>query len=1114
MVKRLIKSDSESQPYYIFNAGNSQGFVIVSGDTRTSKILGYSDKGCIDLNNIPPQLAAILDDYALQIQTIDNEAPQEESWNTKQMASDISGGVLLPTAEWDQNDPYNRMTPNYDGQTMTGCVATAMAIVMKYHNWPEYGTGSYGGVDFGSTHYNWDLMTPTYDESSTEAECNEVAKLMYHCGVAVNMKYGVTQSAAFFDNVAPALTNYFGYKGVLTADRNNYNTSTWEDLIYNELSENRPVLYTGGIHAFVCDGYDGNGYFHFNFGWGGSANGYFKLFAIRVYENIGIGGGSGDYSSGMRIIYGIEHPSVGKHIPLSIVGQRDYGLYLYDNEDKTFGVWSSKVTNAGDKEVSIEAGWEIVPIIEGDSQFIVTETKSFAAQYNDNYGCEINLSALPAFPEGEYHLYPAYRVVGTQKIMHVPMASNRYQYIKMSSTSSGNTFSLPSVSPVINAKVTPVHELFCACRADFDVEISVSEYEFSDDIYLVLRKTDGSRTWKSLRVISLMAGKSTQFTWTNILSSHLTPGEYTLTLEANAVPVYQTTVTLQDAPTVSVLELTEPVKIKNQGNVSSDDFEATFTLRCSGGTFVGDLEACCFPYSGGARISENYLSVPFIIMKDGEEKTFTFTTKLKAERGTVGTLDIYTVVSNNAVGIPVTPEEYSRTEFLVNPEFYFSIDDSERFPDHVFREYLHSIDWLNDGYISDYEMDKVSTLTMNNCNLTSLKGIEYFKNLYRLECYDNNLQELDVTNNKELYDLRCYNNKLQQLDLSQNVKLWNLICQDNKLDTLALENNPVLESVACGNNPLKELRISNAPKLSWLSCESCELKNFAFGELPMLGDLFAESNPLDDINNFDFDLLPALKSFRLENSNVTTFTPKGSLLKSVSIIDNAEIVNIDLSGYTNLEQVVVYNCPKITALPIRNRTLTYFSTAGNYNLSHVDVSQCINLTYFHCGACPLFMLDLSKNTALEEVHYSPKRLYVELDGNGCLDLSKWGKFGFNASNMKNLTNAELSDSLLKFNDNLVRYDYSTGNSLLPTILVELYGKNLGAVDSIEDDAKTISVKVHGREMIISGNDNQPVFIYNVAGQCLFSQQTDRYTAPSPGLYIVKVGVYSTVISIR
>ncbi|MDE6226164.1 MAG: C10 family peptidase [Muribaculaceae bacterium] len=264
---------SDAQPYYAFNATDGNGFVIISGDDRYSKVLGYSDRGSFDFKNMPPQLKAMLDQFAENSAKHSNWNGTHSSWNNSFSATRADEGVLLKTANWGQDAPYNADCPNMgESNAPTGCVATAMAIVMKYHNWPET--------------YNWDAMPMEieYDGEIPPAANPELARLMKDVGEAVYMEYGPTESGAQMFRVGPALRYIFDYNPECQyIEKKRFQKDFWKNLIFENLDKGYPVIYGGfgsGGHAFVFDGYNSTGY-HVNWGWDGWCNGYFDIDALN-----------------------------------------------------------------------------------------------------------------------------------------------------------------------------------------------------------------------------------------------------------------------------------------------------------------------------------------------------------------------------------------------------------------------------------------------------------------------------------------------------------------------------------------------------------------------------------------------------------------------------------------------------------------------------------------------------------------------------------------------------------------------------------------------------------------------------------------------------------------
>ena len=304
LVETYLCKNGESA-FYVFTT--ETGFVIVSANDCATPILGYSYEGPFDSNNIPIQLKDYLNDFLKQIEYgMENHLKADDiiaaQWERVRTSGRINSGrfnqEILPLlkAKWGQGCYYNRFCPEDTtalscGHAKTGCVATAMAQIMHYWKYPETGRGShsytpyshpeYGvqAVDFSSTTYDWDNMPNWLNSSSSVTEIDAVATLMWHCGVSVNMNYGPNQSSGGLNTYQ--LTHYFKYSDDMIK-KNKEDNASWLASLKESLDLRRPVYYSGGNHAFVCDGYDENDLLHFNFGWGGWCDGYYALGALNV----------------------------------------------------------------------------------------------------------------------------------------------------------------------------------------------------------------------------------------------------------------------------------------------------------------------------------------------------------------------------------------------------------------------------------------------------------------------------------------------------------------------------------------------------------------------------------------------------------------------------------------------------------------------------------------------------------------------------------------------------------------------------------------------------------------------------------------------------------------
>lgn len=346
LAPRKGKTTQDTDAYYVFNRENDEGFIIVSGDDKTIPVLGYSDKGSFDYQQIPENMKNWLLKYEKQITAIQKNPRLALSMANVKKHPSIP---TLMSTQWDQSAPYNNKCPIYFdmGRAITGCVATAMAQIMYYHRdkstdktleeIPAYDTRSshatYGklhveGIPKGSK-IDWDNMLDYYEGYEPLVNQNAVANLMLYCGVSLKMDYNPSGSGAYSAYIPEALTTYFGYKTtakyVLESE---YSLEQWDEMIYNELANRRPVYLAGGGHAFVCDGYDGFHYYHINWGWGGRYDGHFLL------TNLSPGDGR-NFNEGGDAVIGMEPDNyMNKNILFNDIAVEDLCVKNWDeNKD-------------------------------------------------------------------------------------------------------------------------------------------------------------------------------------------------------------------------------------------------------------------------------------------------------------------------------------------------------------------------------------------------------------------------------------------------------------------------------------------------------------------------------------------------------------------------------------------------------------------------------------------------------------------------------------------------------------------------------------------------------------------------------------------------------------
>ena len=326
--------DNGSPLYFAFNNANDRGFILIAGDNAAVPILAYALNGNINLENLHSSIESWLQGYILELEYIkkNNVVPSQtisKMWNDyvqNKFATNTNRVKVAPlcAAIWNQSPYFNDACP-YDSAVnvncVAGCPATAMATILKYHKHPAQGAGSTSykhpkyesqASNFSNYKYKWDLMPDTLTGKN-----DEIARLIYHIGVAVEMQYSAKSSGSYMieskktpkNNCQYAYKNYFGYDETTLQGlrRSAYEDTAWIKLLKLELDEKRPIQYAGfggGGHTFVCDGYDVNDMFHMNWGWGGAHDGYFTLNSLNPGTG-GIGSGEGHFNNYQQAIIGI-----------------------------------------------------------------------------------------------------------------------------------------------------------------------------------------------------------------------------------------------------------------------------------------------------------------------------------------------------------------------------------------------------------------------------------------------------------------------------------------------------------------------------------------------------------------------------------------------------------------------------------------------------------------------------------------------------------------------------------------------------------------------------------------------------------------------------------------
>lgn len=578
---------------YVFDHGNDEGFTLISGDDRLPEILGYTEHGRFENDNLPPALAWWIDQYAAQTASL-YAADEASKTGSVRVARDVETprATIQPlvAARWDQGYPYNSLCPVKDSQRcVTGCSATALAQIIHHHKYmnPKVGsiTSEYDGTEFDFNQYtfDWSSMRDTYKKDAfSDTEAKAVGTLMLACGVAQHMMYSPAESGAITDFAVPyALTEYFGYdKGVRTISRSTLPTSTWKNTIYAELSASRPVLYTGqsdgGGHAFVCDGYTSYAdldYYHMNWGWSGYGDGWFRISALDPIDR-GIGAGSGGgYNYNQSMIVGIRPPVADD------TSTYDRSLFLYPSGEYYRGFCTSNESTTASSKIDLHynkvysqypkalnanfgaiifgadpSNEDMTPIIVTQNQTLSLPPCSFEGSYGvANIQASIHLPDSVSQNPGKYLMLPAVciqdekwkiltqefkytsavtiDVISPQEIYLSNSVSIYRENVNLSLTMKVSGIFLPGFTPLIEADLT-----------------NNADYDYNDKLYTIVFPKDANTEtidemlFYSSCPVDLAGGESMRLNLPLTIAPDCSAGKYAIRIFSRHYNEYGTSV--------------------------------------------------------------------------------------------------------------------------------------------------------------------------------------------------------------------------------------------------------------------------------------------------------------------------------------------------------------------------------------------------------------------------------------------------------------------------------------------------------------------------------------------------------------------------------------------
>ena len=669
----MLKAGNQAA-FYIFNVGNNQGFVIVSGDDRINPILGYSYDGHFDEAKAPVNMKNWLNDYAQQIALLDNYASIKGAIAAPRATSvvDTRNSIApLITTKWDQATPYWNECPQFmnsddeaDGYELayTGCVATSMSQLMNFYKYPEqtsqvipaysftYSDGNYNYStvqmpELPITTFDWAHMRDTYTGAEDEVYTSAVAHLMFYVGCALKSQYGVSATGAYTDDI-PKAFGIFGY-GSKLAYRNDYTQEVWDNMVYQELAAGRPMIYngtagSGGGHSFICDGYEYGNYFHINWGWGGMGNGYFQLAIMNPYAS-GIGGSSSaeGYNMKQNIVYNVipggTPPHEDEEEPaLTATGTSGPSGWDRDSQSQGFKIFKSKIVKVSYSDHSgsgkkfktalalqnpADGTFEVLANSE-DNIYMQVTTSALGQTHSFGSGVTSTSSQVIYFGAGltgTYRLIGVYQVEGTTEWKAMKETDRHYIEVNMS-----GTYCQASAHPTIDLQTTG-WQFTGGEKVGIKEQVNVtvknnSVDRFFGDLYLDFggQQIDEYSQYTTVVQAEILPGEESVVTFNVTPASAGTKSVRLMRIDqyGDYITIGTGSVTIAQSEEAEELDLS--VVIKAENSVPADDPSSNDVIYDSHALFSATITN----HSDGAY--NKYVLAPLFIVENGKGSMVTY----------------------------------------------------------------------------------------------------------------------------------------------------------------------------------------------------------------------------------------------------------------------------------------------------------------------------------------------------------------------------------------------------------------------------------------------------------------------------------------------------------
>ncbi len=641
-------SQGDINTVYIVGTGG-QGYLVLSADDVAPAVLGYSDNGGFDPQNIPANMQEWLNGYSDVIALAAERGGRVLQAPANPALKDIAPMVKT---RWNQGEPYNILCPmqTINGQvyrTYTGCVATAMAQVLKTYEYPTQGFGSNSytwnnqtlSFDFGNTTFDWANMTDIYNNNSTIEEEDAVAELMYACGIASYMNYSAGGSGAAGVNAAVGLVNYFGYDPTVQyLMRDYYPLPVWSTMIHEELSKGHPIYYDGANasvgHAFVLDGYrSADGFFHVNWGWGGMSDGYFSIVTLDP-DAQGIGGSTEGYFSGQSGIFNLKPAEEGSNeiAPVFYCQGLNTETRTYTrDQDVEIGSENGGFFNYSLGDMTVKFGLKLTAS-NGTTEYSWWSYGNYELGYG--YGFRIFDIKGSDFPNvsGEYIAEPC--VQTGNNVYEIPCPAGMSSKLKVTIDGNNITVAPVPVQRHLTASgfeaLTPFYRNRLAI-VELTVANSGDEYYGSIDARLY----DSSNKMINLgtTIVDLLDGESQTVSFSGSLPFGVKLGAGELKFfDDNGEQIGESySVNIEKAPSgdpvLTISNVMAPSAVSGLGTeqnpyvVNADNVEITANVSNASGYFFNSLRIYFFDGSGS---SSTYLQARLIPITAGDTKVYSF----------------------------------------------------------------------------------------------------------------------------------------------------------------------------------------------------------------------------------------------------------------------------------------------------------------------------------------------------------------------------------------------------------------------------------------------------------------------------------------------------------